>query len=82
LLASGQEAVAVGADGDVEGVCERELAGYPDEELQANRPDRRRHREQPGLQPELLDVLGQPQQQHDQAAGGQARDQAATIRHA
>ena len=55
-VATGEIAVAVGADRDEERVPERELAGHADQQGQADRPDRRRHREQPGLQPEALEV--------------------------
>ena len=49
---AGQERVAVGADRDEERVAEGQLAGEADEQRQPDRGDDRRHREQPGLQPE------------------------------
>ena len=61
-------AVAVGADGGEERVGERELPGGAGEDRQADRADRRRHREQAGLQPERLEVEREQQRddpQHD-----------------
>jgi hypothetical protein len=79
---TGEVAVAVGADGDVERVGERELAGDADEQREPDRADRRRHREQPGLQPESLGVLREPEQERDEAEHRDAPDQpAARLRH-
>ena len=55
---AGEEAVAVGADRDEEGVPEGELAGHADQQGQADRADRGGHREQPGLQPEAVEEEG------------------------
>ncbi len=63
-LLPGEEAVAVGADGDEERVGERELARGPDQDREPDRRDDRRHGEQPRLQPEALEVDRQRGEHH------------------
>ncbi len=58
-----QDAVAVRADGEEEGVAHGELAGGSGEHVEPDGTDRRRHREQPGLEPEAVQVEGEDEEQ-------------------
>jgi hypothetical protein len=74
-------AVAVGPDGDVERVGERQLAGHAHQQREPDRADRRRHREQPGLQPEALGVERQPQKKAPQRDDRDPAGEPAAVRH-